>query len=139
MRTSPDRTSGLRRPDDIRTDYGHPRVTSDGGIAQGDIPLADDRDGDGIDTLAPFRVSSGELITRANNDPAWSPATHHLEPGVPSRAPVFAGDWDGDGTDSIGYHLAGVSRYSNSLGAPKELSHVWGNNHNPVTGAWALS
>ena len=107
--------------------------------AAGDTPLAGDWDGDGIDTPAVFRASSGELIIRATNDPDWSPATHILEPTIPAGAAVFAGDWDGDGTDTIGYHLDGTSRYSNTLGGPKDLSYVWGNNHNPVTGVWAIS
>jgi len=107
--------------------------------ADGDVPLAGDWDGDGIDTPAVFRPGTGELIVRAGNDPAWSPGTFYLEPAVPPGAPVFAGDWDGDGTDTIGYHLDGVSWYSNTLGGSKDLSHDWGTNHNPVTGVWSLS
>ena len=107
--------------------------------AEGDVPLAGDWDGDGIDTPAVFRTDSGELITRATNDPGWSPATHFLEPAVPAGAVVFAGDWDGDGTDTIGFHEAGTSWFSNTLGGPKDLSHVWGTDHNPVIGVWAIS
>ncbi|RZV41216.1 MAG: hypothetical protein EX267_11535 [Acidimicrobiia bacterium] len=107
--------------------------------AAGDVPLAGDWDGDGIDTPAVFRADSGELIVRATNDPDWSPATHFLEPAIPAGAVVFAGDWDGDGTDTVGYHEAGTSWFSNVLGGAKDLSHVWGTDHNPVIGVWAIS
>ncbi|NNF09672.1 MAG: hypothetical protein HKN74_05240 [Acidimicrobiia bacterium] len=107
--------------------------------AEGDIPLAGDWNGDGIDTPGVFRASTGELITRASNDPAWSPATHYLEPNVPSGVPVFVGDWDGDGRDTIGYHMGGSSHYSDTLGGPKDQSYSWGANQTPVIGVWSLS
>ena len=107
--------------------------------AEGDIPLAGDWNGDGIDTPGVFRSSTGELITRATNDPAWSPATHYLEPNVPAGVPVFVGDWDGDGRDTIGYHTGGSSYYSDTLGGPKDQAYVWGTAHTPVIGVWSLS
>ncbi|MCP4248314.1 MAG: hypothetical protein GY778_14805, partial [bacterium] len=107
--------------------------------ADGDVPLAGDWDGDGIATPAVFRAETGELIVRSTNDPGWSPATHYLEPEIPAGAVVFAGDWDGDGVDTIGYHLDGVSWYSNTLGGPKDSSYTWSNNHHPVIGVWAIS
>jgi hypothetical protein len=104
----------------------------------GDTPLSGDWDGDGIATPAVFRPGTGELMIRATNDPDGSPTTVILEPNIPPGAAVFAGDWDGDGIDTIGYHFNGISRYSNSLGGPKDSSHDWGNNHNPVVGVWAV-
>ncbi|NNC93509.1 MAG: hypothetical protein HKN80_13570, partial [Acidimicrobiia bacterium] len=106
--------------------------------AAGDIPLAGDWDGDGISTPAVFRPGTGELIIRAGNEPEWSPGTFIVEPNIPAGANVFAGDFDGDGIDTIGYHLDGISWYSNTLGGPKGSSYVWGNDHNPVIGVWAI-
>lgn len=136
-------TIGIYRPSEATfylrnsNSFGFADVTFPFGT-YGDIPLSGDWNGDGIDTPAVFRPSSGELITRASNDPSWSPATHILEPHVPANGAVFVGDWDGDGTDTIGYHLDGVSWYSNTLGGPKDLSYAWGNDHNPVIGVWAI-
>jgi hypothetical protein len=106
--------------------------------ATGDIPLAGDWNGDGIDTPAVFRPATGELIVRSSNDPDWSPATYYLEPTVPSAAAVFAGDFDADGIDSIGYHADGISWHSNVLGTPKNLAYVWATDHTPVTGVWSI-
>ncbi len=136
-------TIGIYRPSDATfylrnsNTFGIADVFFPFGTA-GDVPLSGDWNGDGIDTPAVFRPGTGELITRASNDPGWSPATLILEPAIPAGAAVFAGDWDGDGSSTIGYHLDGVSWYSDTLGGPKGSSYVWGNNHNPVMGVWSL-
>jgi photosystem II stability/assembly factor-like uncharacterized protein len=90
------------------------------GIA-GDLPLAGDFDGDGCDTVSVYRPSLGRVYvadTLGTND-GWFVADYDFYYGVPGDKP-FTGDFDGDGTDTIGLHRESSGyvyfRNSNSFG-----------------------
>jgi hypothetical protein len=67
----------------------------------GDKPFTGDFDGDGVDTVALHRESTGLIYYR--NDHAQGPAHHQFVFGNP-RDRVFAGDWNGDGVDTPGVY-----------------------------------
>ncbi len=74
----------------------------------GDIPLLGDWDGDGIDTPGVYRPSMG-LAYLTNQIPAYGSSDTKPDLtfffGLPGDQ-AFAGDWDGDGVDTLG-----LSRY----------------------------
>jgi transforming growth factor-beta-induced protein len=65
----------------------------------GDIPLAGDWDGDGVDGIAMYRSTTGEFFWR--NALSTGPADGSKYYGNPGDNPI-AGDWDGDGDDEFG-------------------------------------
>lgn len=79
----------------------------DGTAAYGDLPVAGDWDGDGVDGVGVFRTATGG--TGINwflaDDPASPGVDHQFHYGHGTAAygdlPV-AGDWDGDGLDTVG-------------------------------------
>jgi hypothetical protein len=75
----------------------------------GDIPLLGDWNGDGIDTPGFYRPSRGSAHL-TNRIPALGTTGHQPELtfffGLPGDK-VFAGDWDGDGTDTLGLSRRG--------------------------------
>jgi hypothetical protein len=88
----------------------------------GDLPLAGDFDGDGCDSLSIYRSadSSVHIINRlGSNGGGIGPADVTYVFGNPGDIP-FAGDWDGDGSDSVGLHRPKTAmsylRNSNSTG-----------------------
>jgi hypothetical protein len=69
----------------------------------GDIPLAGDFDGNGCDSLSIYRPgdSSVHIVNRLGRDGGGlGPADQSYVFGNPGDVP-FAGDWDGDGTDTV--------------------------------------
>ena len=75
----------------------------------GDIPLLGVWDGDGIDTPGVYRPSQGSAHL-TNEIPAYLSANHRVGTtfyfGMPGDR-VFAGDWDGDGIDTLGLSRRG--------------------------------
>ena len=81
------------RPADVSFYFGIP----------GDRPFAGDFNGDGIDTVGLYRRTSG-LVYFTNTIPAENgvaPTDNQFFYGIPSDR-IVAGDWDGDGDDSVG-------------------------------------
>jgi Tol biopolymer transport system component len=106
----------------------------------GDLPVVGDWNGDGIDTVGVFRPSTGQwrLTNSANTNNSSPPADLLFNFGSAGDAPV-AGDWDGDGRDSIGTFNAGswALRNSNSAGAA-DITVLFGTapGARPVVGDW---
>ena len=84
---------------------GTPDITVSFGQA-GDVPLAGDWNGDGIDTIGLYRPSTGQFLLRKNNNTATGPFNNVIIDGFGGLLdkPV-AGDWDGNGTDTVGLLL----------------------------------
>lgn len=90
------RNSNTQGIADIRFFFGNP----------GDIPLSGDFDGDGCDTVSIYRPSEQRIhVVNAlgANDGGLGAADHSYLFGDPGDEP-FAGDFDGDGVDTVGLH-----------------------------------
>jgi hypothetical protein len=88
------RNSNSTGPADLTFMFGNP----------GDVPLAGDFDGDGCDSLSMYRPanSSVHIVHRLGHDGGGlGPADQTYVFGNPGDVP-FAGDWDGDGADTVG-------------------------------------
>ncbi len=105
------RTPGLYRQSD---GFVYLRNSNTQGIADitfyfgnpGDIPIAGDFDGDGCDTVSLYRASEGRvyLINRLGEDGGGlGAADFDYYFGDPGDKP-FAGDFNGNGVDTIGLH-----------------------------------
>ncbi len=73
-----------------------------------DIPIAGDFDGDGCDTVSVYRATEGKvyIVNRLGDDGrGLGAADISYYFGNPADVP-FAGDFDGDGDDTIGLHRA---------------------------------
>ena len=83
------------------------------GAEAGDIALHGDWDGDGADTLAVYRSSESKVYyTNTNPTVFGGVASTDGEFWFGARGDVpYAGDWDGDGKDSIGVYR----RYDNTF------------------------
>jgi hypothetical protein len=84
----------------------------------GDLPVAGDWDGDGIDTPGVFRPSTGQwlLANGANTNNSSPPVAITFNFGQTGDTPL-AGDWNGDGIDTVGLFRASTSNFilSNSF------------------------
>lgn len=72
----------------------------------GDQPLAGDFDGDGCDTVSVWRASEGRVFIinkLGENGGGLGAAEYAFYFGNPGDKP-FIGDFDGDGTDTVGLH-----------------------------------
>jgi hypothetical protein len=67
----------------------------------GDMPLAGDWNGDGIDNTGVYRPSNRSFYLR-NNDNTWV-SDHITAYGSVGDIPLV-GDWDGNGTDTVGIY-----------------------------------
>ncbi len=130
-------TPGLYRRSD---GYVYLRNSSTQGVADvsyffgnpGDIPLAGDFDGDGCDTVGLYRPADGRfyIINRlGSGDAGLGAAEIDFVFGDPRDVP-FAGDFDGDGTDTVGMRRSsdGFVSYRNSHGeGPADGEYYFGN------------
>ncbi len=66
-----------------------------------DQPFTGDWNGDGVDTMGLYRVSTGFLFLRNSNTQGI--ADIEIFYGDPGDVPL-AGDWDGDGVDTVGVY-----------------------------------
>lgn len=90
------RNSNTQGVADIRFFFGNP----------GDIPLAGDFDGDGFDTVSLYRPSTGQVFVineLGSDDRGLGAAEISYYFGNPGDKPC-AGDFDGDGVDTVGLH-----------------------------------
>lgn len=112
-------------PPDLTFDYGQ----------SGDLPLAGDWNGDGIDTVGVFRSGTFEL---RNSNSAGAPELT-FSFGQAGDIPL-AGDWDGDGVETIGVYRPsnGVFylRNANSAGAADYTFHYGIRGDLPIVGDW---
>ena len=106
-----DETLGLYRRSD---GYVYLTNSSTGGLADityyfgnpGDIPIAGDFDGDGCDTVSIYRPAEARsyiINSLGGGDRGLGAADHSFVFGMEGDTP-FAGDFDGDGIDTIGLH-----------------------------------
>jgi len=106
-------TLGLYRRSDS---YVYLTNSTTGGLAEityyfgnpGDIPIAGDFDGDGCDTVSIYRPAEARsyiINSLGGGDRGLGAADHSFVFGVEGDNP-FAGDFDGDGIDTIGLHRA---------------------------------
>ena len=90
------RNSNAQGVADIRFFFGNP----------GDLPLAGDFNGDGCDTVSIYRPAVARVYiinALGSNDGGLGAAENSFVFGNPGDKP-FVGDFDGDGTDTIGLH-----------------------------------
>lgn len=97
----------------------------------GDVPIAGDFDGDGCDTVSVYRPAEGRVyvVNELGGDGGGlGPAEYDYYFGNPGDAP-FAGDFDGDGVDTVGLHRAstGLVYFRNVHSAgPADAEFVYG-------------
>lgn len=96
-----------------------------------DQPLMGDWDCDGVDTVGVVRPASGTAYLRNSNDLGFADIEAPLEPYFPASADLWtvplAGDWDGDGCDTLGVYRDGIVKLSNSLDEPPgEIEYSFG-------------
>ncbi|MEO7507139.1 MAG: SBBP repeat-containing protein, partial [Pyrinomonadaceae bacterium] len=70
--------------------------------ASGDLPVVGDWNGDGIDTPGVFRPSTGQFTVTdsTSTGPSFNANVTRVTFGLAGDRPI-AGDWDGDGKDSV--------------------------------------
>ncbi len=111
---------------------------------QGDVAIAGDFDGDGCDTVSIYRQTEGRVYIAnvlGENDGVFV-ADYDFFFGVPGDRP-FVGDFDGDGTDTVGLHreATGFVYFTNDV-APQQFagtatSFFYGNPGDVITaGDW---
>lgn len=106
--------------------------------ASGDIPLAGDWDGDGVETVGFYRPSTGQFFLTNSNTPS-APIVYNFTFGIPGDVPIV-GDWDNDGKAGIGVFRPsdGVFYLRNDLSAGfADYAIVFGiGSDTPVVGDW---
>lgn len=140
-------TPGLYRQSD---GYVYLRNSNTQGIADisfyfgnpGDVPLAGDFDGDGCDTVGLYRPSEGRFFVinaLGSADKGLGEATNDYLFGNPGDVP-FAGDFDGDGTDTFGLYRTSTGLVYMRNAHTQGIAHssfIFGNpNDRFVTGDW---
>ena len=88
-----------------------------------------------LDTTGVFRPSNGLLYLKNSNDTGFADAA--LNYGLPGDYPVV-GDWDGNGTATIGVYRNGTFflRNSNTLGFAEVLFSFGQPGDQPIAGDW---
>jgi hypothetical protein len=105
------------------------------------FPVVGDWDGDGDDTVGVYVPASGIFALRNSN--TSGPPDLTVSFGGVRRASAVRpaiGDWDGNGTDTVGLFLRGTRQWrlrnSNTTGGP-DLTYTFGPAGSiPVTGDW---
>ncbi|OYT71992.1 MAG: hypothetical protein CFK52_06420 [Chloracidobacterium sp. CP2_5A] len=99
----------------------------------GDLPVAGDWDGDGVQSVGIFR--DGQFFLKNANAPGFADLAFSF--GAPGDIPV-AGDWNGDGQDTIGVYRRGVFllRDTNDAGPPDYVINYGDPGDLPVVGDW---
>jgi 2',3'-cyclic-nucleotide 2'-phosphodiesterase (5'-nucleotidase family) len=140
-------TPGLFRPSD---GFVYVRNTNDVGIADisffagnpDDVPLAGDWNGDGCDTVSLYRPGDQKVYVfneLGADGKGLGAAESSFTFGDPGDDP-FAGDFDGDGDDTVGLHRASTGRvyWRNTLDTGvADLDFIWGDPGDSVfAGDW---
>ncbi len=90
----------------------------------GDVPLAGDFDGDGCDTVSIYRPAEATfyVINRLGaGDAGLGAADAYYRFGDPGDQP-FAGDFDGDGVDTVGVFRSGTAFLRAADGSPQAVT-----------------
>ena len=105
----------------------------------GDTPFVGDFDGDGIDTVGLYRASTGLVYLR--DSLTEGAADHSFALGSPDGATdgvIMAGDWDGDGDDTMAVYRPSMQRVylylENSARLPDYSLYV---GSHPVATTWS--
>jgi delta-60 repeat domain len=107
----------------------------------GDVPIAGDWDGDGIDTPGIYRNVNGVMTFFLINNNTGGFADVSFGFGQPGDLPI-AGDWDGNGTVTCGVYRPGnqtfLLRNANAAGSPDLTVVISGAqaSDRPVAGRW---
>lgn len=101
---------------------------------QGDLPIAGDWDGDGIDTVGLYRPSTSEFFLV--NDFLGGEVTSFVF-GINGDLPI-AGDWDGDGVDGVGvYRKSNLTmRLTDDFGVTEQVFRFAEEGDLPLAGNW---
>lgn len=109
------------------------------------LPIAGDWNGDGVDTIGLYDPDNSLFYLKNSNEAGAADLVFRFGPGYqPGAQPPrpVAGDWDGDGTDTIGLYDPNSSiwylRNTNSTG-PADKEFTFGplnSNWLPVVGDW---
>jgi hypothetical protein len=101
---------------------------------QGDLPIAGDWDGDGIDTVGVYRPATSEFFLV--NDFLGGEVTTFVF-GTKGDLPI-AGDWDGDGVDGVGVHRKSdfTMRLTDDFGVTERLFRFAEEGDLPLAGNW---
>jgi hypothetical protein len=119
----------------------------------GDVPIAGDWDGDGVDTFGVYRAGVFYLsntMAAPAAEPVWlAQPGDKLEARLSKRAELViafgqagdvpvVGDWDGDGRTTIGVFRAGqfLLRYTNTPGEPDVIINCGAAGDVPLAGDW---
>ncbi|HYP27184.1 MAG TPA: NBR1-Ig-like domain-containing protein [Blastocatellia bacterium] len=99
----------------------------------GDIAVAGDWNGDGIDTIGVYR--NGDFLLRNSNTNGFADIVVSF--GMPGDQPIV-GDWDGNGTTTIGIYRNGtfMLRNSNTPGDPEIVFSLGNPGDVPISGDW---
>jgi len=110
----------------------------------GDLPVVGDWNGDGIDTPGVYRIVNGQgqftLTNSTSATPSFFVFVIKVNFGLAGDLPI-AGDWDGDGIDSVGVFRPSAGNFfltdENILNPPIDQSIFFGTNGDlPIGGDW---
>ena len=126
------RNSNTQGVADIRYYFGNP----------GDVPIAGDFNGDGCDTVSIYRPSEHRvyIMNSLGSDGAGLGAAEvSYVFGISGDEP-FAGDFDGDGTDTVGLYRPYTSTVylkNTHVGGAADMTFPFGERSDtPIVGAW---
>lgn len=141
-------TPGMFRPSDgyvyLRNDIaiGSGDVRFFVGL-RGDVPVVGDFNGDGCDTVSVYRPSEGRMFVFdriGSGDAGLGAADYSYYYGNPLDRP-FAGDFDGDGIDTVGLHRESTGqvflRNSNTQGVADSAFYYGNPGDRIIAGDWA--
>lgn len=135
-------TVGIYRPSDHAWYLRNSNSSGFGDVlayygTDGDVPVAGDWDGDGIDTIGVYRPSEHAWYLRNSNSSGFGDLLAYY--GIDGDVPVV-GDWDGDGIDTIGVYRPSEHgwylRNANTSGAGDVLAYYGSDGDVPVVGDW---
>jgi len=100
----------------------------------GDLPIAGDWDGDGIDTVGVYRPSTSQFFLV--NDFLGGPVKTFVF-GTQGDLPI-AGDWNGDGVDGVGVYRKSDSsmHLTDDFGVTQQVFRFAEQGDLPVAGNW---
>ena len=101
----------------------------------GDVGIAGDWNGDGMDTTGVFRPSNGIIFLKNANTTGFADIA--LNYGLAGDMPV-TGDWNNDGIDTIGVYRNAqfLLRNSNTIGYAEIVFGLGNPGDMPISGNW---